>query len=106
MPGRRCIWEFGISLLGVTRTTPGWAIEVENSSRDRAEAELDNEHLPDKGLGIEVGAVIREIQVWHSIEVVGALQIAERKRAGQIGRHGHGIEALHGEGLGGTRCAI
>ena len=62
-----------------------------------AEAEL-NKDLPDKSLGIKVGAVIREIQVRHGIEIVGALQIAERERAGQIGRHGHGVEALHGEG--------
>jgi hypothetical protein len=41
--------------------------------------------------------MIGKIQTGHSIEII-ALEIAEGQRTGQIGRHGHGIEALHGEG--------
>jgi hypothetical protein len=41
--------------------------------------------------------MIGKIQARHGIEIV-ALEIAEGQRTGQIGRHGHGIEALHGEG--------
>lgn len=44
--------------------------------------------------------MIWEIQARHGIEIVRALQIAERQWARQIRRHSHGIEALHGEGGG------
>jgi hypothetical protein len=42
--------------------------------------------------------VIGQIETGHSIEIIGTLKIAEGQRASQIGRHGHGVEALHGEG--------
>lgn len=57
-------------------------------------------NLPDESIGIEIGAVIGEIQAGHGIQVVGSLKIAEGKWTRQIRRHSHGIEALHGEGRG------
>lgn len=61
---------------------------------------------PHKSLGIKVGAVIGQIQAGHSIEIIGTLEIAEGQRAGQIGRHGHGVEALHGGGGGGREVEM
>ena len=34
-------------------------------------------HLPDKGFGIKVGALVWKIHTRHGIEVVGALDVAE-----------------------------
>lgn len=54
--------------------------------------------LPNKGLGVKIGTMIGKIEARHGVQIVGALEIAERERARQIRRHGHGVEALHGEG--------
>lgn len=33
--------------------------------------------IPDKGLGVKVGAVIGQVEAGHGIEIVGALEITE-----------------------------
>lgn len=56
-------------------------------------------NIPDKSFRIEIRSMVREIHAWHGVEVIGALNIPQRQRAGQVG-HGHGVEALHGDHFG------
>lgn len=50
-----------------------WALPL----RNRICLAAAQSFIPDKGLGVKVGAVIGQVEAGHGIEVVGALEITE-----------------------------